>query len=73
MDYIDFEAIVENTNDSDEEIVFSKNLNDNTFIDDTNQKEEEDSPSFYRFVNQTRDPGEALNDDDKSKLDVRDL
>ena len=38
------------------------------FIDDSNQKE--DLPRFYGFVNQTRDPGEALNGDDKSKPDI---
>ena len=31
------------------------------------------SQSFYRFVNQTRDPHEALNCDDKSHVDHRDL
>ena len=40
------------------------------FIDDSNQKEDEDLPRFYGFVNQTRDPGEALNGDDKYKPDI---
>ena len=73
MDYIDFEAIVWNSYNSDKEIVFSENLSDDKFIDDSNQKEEEDSPSFYRFVNLTRDTSQALNDDDKSNLNVRNL
>ena len=72
MDYIDFEGEVENANASDEELIFSENLNDDRFIDD-NIQEKSDSPSFYKFVNQTRDPAEDLNDNDKSKLDVRDL
>lgn len=67
IDHIDFEARADN--DSDEELVFSENLND----DSIQKEEEDDSPRFYRFVNQTRDVSEALNDDDKSKLDVCDL
>ena len=31
--------MVENTNDSDEEIVFSENLNGDKFTDESNQKE----------------------------------
>ena len=67
IDHIDFEGRADN--DSDEELVFSENLND----DSIQKEEEDDSPRFYRFVNQTRDVSEALNDDDKSKLDVCDL
>ena len=72
MDYVDFEGEVENANASDEKLIFSENLNDDKFIDD-NIQEKSDSPSFCKFVNQTRDPAETLNDNDKSKLDVRDL
>lgn len=72
MDYVDFEAEVEYVNDSNEEFMFSENLIDDKLIDDSIQ-EENDQPSFYRFVNQTQDPDQALNDDDKSKLDVCDL
>ena len=71
MDYVGFEAKAENG--SDEELVFLEKLNDNNFIDDSIQKEAEDAPSFYRFVNQTRDVSEALNDDNITKLDIRDL
>ena len=72
MDYVDFEAEVEYVNDSNEEFMFSENLIDDKLIDDSIQ-EENDQPSFYRFVNQTQDPDQALNDDNKSKLDVHDL
>lgn len=55
MDYVDFEAEVEYVNDSNEEFMFSENLIDDKLIDDSIQ-EENDQPSFYRFVNQTQDP-----------------
>lgn len=67
IDHIDFEARADN--DSDEELVFSKNLNDDSIQKGRRRR----FAKFYRFVNQTRDVSEALNDDDKSKLDVCDL
>ena len=70
MEYINFEAEAFN---EEEELNFSDNENDNDrpFINDN---EQEDQPgSFYRFVNQTRDPAEAVNDDDVSHLDTCDL
>ena len=67
MDYINFEAEVEGENIStDEKLTFSDN--ENNFIDDSNE-ECNKPPSFYRFVNQTRDPVEAVNNDDSSQLD----
>ena len=70
MDYINFEA-----KDFNEEskLNFSSKENDDdrSFINDN---EEETQPaSFYRFFCQTRDPAEAVNDDDRSHLDTRDL
>ena len=65
MEYINFEADVENeTASSDEE--FSLLAEEDSFIDDSAKNE---SPTFYRFVNQTRDLAEALNDDDGFHLD----
>ena len=68
--YLNFEAEAFN---EEEELNFSDNENDDdrSFI---NHNEQEDQPaSFYRFVNQTRDPAEAVNADDGSHLDTRDL
>ena len=71
MGYINFEVEVEDGNvSSDEELTFSDN--ENNFIDDSNE-ECNQPPSFYRFFNQTRDPVEAVNDDDGSQFDRRDL
>ena len=70
MEYVNFDAKDENASDN-EELVFSDNEGEN-FIDDSNQ-EGNQSPSFCRFMNQTRDPAEAVNDDDVSHLDRRDL
>ena len=73
MEYIAFEAKVSDVN-NDEELIFPKKLTDDSFIDNS-VHEKGASSSFYRFVNQTRDPLEALNDssDDKSNIDSCDL
>lgn len=64
MAYINFEVEVEGENVStDEELTFSDNKNN--FIDDSNEVCNQ-PPIFYRFVNQTRDPVEIVNDDDGS-------
>ena len=54
--------------------MFPEKLTNDSFIDNSVQ-EKVTSPSFYRFVNQTQDPLEALSDssDDKSILDFADL
>ena len=70
MEYINFEAEDKNAIDN-EKLVFSDHGGEN-FIDDSSQ-EDNQFPSFYRFVNQTRDPAEAVNNDDESHLDRRDL
>ena len=67
MEYINFEAEV----DDEEELVFSDQKNEN-FIDDSNCNNIQ-SLSFYRFFNQSRDPAKAVEDDDGSRLDRRDL
>ena len=55
MKYINFEAEVEAENvEDEEELVFSDQENEN-FIDDINCNNIQ-SPSFCRFVNQSRDP-----------------
>lgn len=66
MESIHFEAdnLSSNLEDDDEQILSPKNDN---FIDDSAQEGSE-SPSFYRFVNQTRDLDEALNDNDQRDL-----
>ena len=72
MEYINFEAEVEAENvEDEEELVFSDQENEN-FIDDSNCNNIQ-SPSFYKFVNQSRDPVEAVEDDDGSRLDRHDL
>lgn len=73
MQYIVFEAEVSDVN-NDEELIFPKKLTDDSFIDNS-VHEKGTPPSFYRFVNQTRDPLEALNDssDDKFNIDSCDL
>lgn len=73
MDFIDFEAEVSQDN---EPLSFSDDQNDDegtsNFIDDDQEVGEE--RSFYRkFINQTRDPTEAVLHDDRSYLDTRDL
>ena len=57
MEYINFEAEDENASDN-EELAFSDNEGED-FIDDSNQ-EGNQYPSFYRFMNQARDPAEAV-------------
>lgn len=63
MEFIHFDAddLSSNLEDDDEQILSPKNDN---FIDDSVQEGSE-SPSFYRFVNQTRNLDEALNDNDQ--------
>ena len=56
-------------NFKEEDILFE---NDN-FIDDKSLEGDSTQPSFYRFVNQTRDPREALKCNDQSHVDHRDL
>ena len=72
MDFINFEADDWNLNfeDDDEQILTPQNDN---FIDDDSGQEKDESPSFYKFVNKTRDLDEALNNDDQSHLDRCDL
>ena len=68
MDYINF---VEDRNvSSDKELTFSDNQNN--FIDDSNE-ECYQPRSFYGFVNQTHVSVEAVNDDNGSQLDRRNL
>lgn len=43
------------------------------FVDEKSIQEESEEPSFYRFINQTRDLNEVLNCDDGSRLERRDL
>ena len=50
---------------NEEELVFSDQENEN-FIDNSNCNNIQ-SPSFYRFVDQSRDPVEIVEDDDGSK------
>ena len=70
MDYINFKA--EDFNEESKLNFSSKeNDDDRSFINDN--EEETQPPSFYRFFYQTRDPAEAVNDDDRSHLDTRDL
>ena len=57
MEYINFEAEDENASDN-EELAFSDNEGED-FIDDSNQ-EGNQYPSFCRFMNQARDPAEAV-------------
>ena len=69
---IDINISDENTNlnfSSDDE----KDDDNRSFIDGSSKVGDQE-PSFYRkFFNQTRDPAEAVLDDDGSHLDTRDL
>ena len=59
MEYKNFEAEAFNEKELNSD---NENDNDRSFINDN---EQEDQPaSFYRFVNQTQDPAEAVNDED---------
>lgn len=62
MEYINFEAKDVNASHN-EELVFPDHEGEN-FINDISQ-EGNQSPSFYRFVNQACDLPEAVNDDDQ--------
>lgn len=70
MEYINLE-----TDDFNEEsdLNFSsfENDDDRSFIN--NNEEKTQPPSFYRFFNQTRDPAEAVNGNNRSHLDIKDL
>lgn len=66
IEYISFEAEDESAGDN-EELAFSDNEGEH-FIDDSNE-EGNQSSSFYRFMNQTHDPAESVNDDDGLRLD----
>ena len=70
MDYTNFKA--EDFNE-ESELNFSSNENedDRSFINDN--EEETQPPNFFRFFNQTRDPAEAVNDNNRSHLDTKDL
>ena len=73
MEFINFEAIdsdQESQENFEEEDILSGNDN---FIDDKSVEGDTTQPSFYRFVSQTHDPQEALNCDDQSHVDHRDL
>ena len=69
MEFINFEAIdsdQESQENFEEKDILSENDN---FIDDKSAERDTKQPSFYRFVNQTRDPQEALNCDDQCHVD----
>ena len=72
MEFIHFETDDSSLNlEDDDELIFSpQNVN---LIDDDSVQEEDESPSICRFVNQTRNLDEALDDDNQSHLDRRDL
>ena len=70
MEFIHFEADDLNLNlEDDDELIFSPQHYN--FIDDDSVQEEDESSSFYRFLNQMRDLDEALDDDNQSHLDSR--
>ena len=59
MEYINFEAKFEAENvEDEEELIFSDQENE-TFIDDSNCNKIQ-SPSFYRFINESHDSVEAI-------------
>ena len=67
MEYINFEAKFEAENvEDEEELIFSDQENE-TFIDDSNCNKIQ-SPSFYRFINESHDPVEAIEGDDGYRL-----
>ena len=66
MEYIDFEPNISDEN-ANSNFVFR------SFIDDSSEIGGQE-PSFYRkFFNQTRDPAEAVFDDDGLHLNTRDF
>ena len=74
MEYIDFEASV---SDEDANLKFSsddeKNNDKRSFIDGSSEVGDQEPNFFGKFFNQTRDPAEAVFDEDESHLDTRDL
>ena len=70
MDYVNFEA--EDFNE-ESELNFSSDENDDDRSFINSRKKKPQPPSFYRFFNQTRDPAEVMNDNDRSHLDTRDI
>ena len=64
MEFIHFETDDSSLNlEDDDELIFSpQNVN---LIDDDSVQEEDESPSICRFVNQTRNLDEALDDDNQ--------
>ena len=74
MEFIQFDAddLDQKQHKTDEEEIDLLAEND-YFFDDESVQEESEEPSFYRFVNQTRELNKALNCDDGSRLDRRDL
>ena len=72
MEFIHFETDDSSLNLEDDDELFFSPQNDN-LIDDDSVQEEDESPSICRFVNQTRNLDEALDDDNQSHLDRRDL
>lgn len=58
----------ENFGDDDEQRFSPQKDN---FIDDDSVQEEDESPTFYKFVDQTQNLDEAINDGDQSHLDIR--
>ena len=71
MEFINFEADDVDQDQNDKELDLLAEIDD--FIDDESVQEESEEPCFYRFVNQTRNFNEALNCDDGSGLERRDL
>ena len=74
MEFIWFEEedLDQNRQKNDEEEL-NLPAEDDDFIDEKSIQEESEEPSFYRFINQTRDLNEVLNCDDGSRLERRDL
>ena len=73
MEFINFAAVdsdQESRKNFEEKNTFSENDN---FIDDKSIEKDTTQPSFYRLVNHTCDPQEALNCNDQSHVDHRDL
>ena len=64
MEFIHFETDDSSLNLEDDDELFFSPQNDN-LIDDDSVQEEDESPSICRFVNQTRNLDEALDDDNQ--------
>ena len=74
MEYIDFEASV---SDEDANLNFSsddeKEDDSRSFIADSREVGGQEPSFYWKFFNQTRDPAEAVFDEERSHLDTRDL